>query len=155
MRNVLFAVREDVRVAPELARQWFIELQAYPERYQFGTHAGFVFTSGIFGEVGARFRTRERFRGLPLTLAFELTEVGESSFRFRLVRPALPVWGAFVIEGTGVNTTSLSLVIGEDRHRGAWFLRLPVVRGAVQRQIRGELAHIRSSMEALSSSRGS
>jgi hypothetical protein len=106
--------------------------------------------SEAFGRVGARFQTRERFYGLSLELHFELAEVRDTGFAFRLLSPSLPVWGAFLIEQAAdeESVTSLSLVVGETIRWGAWFLRLPLVRGAVQRQISSEIAHIKASMEA-------
>jgi hypothetical protein len=152
MGHILLEARDTVSADPDHVRQWFRELDAHPERYQFDTHAGFVFTSGTFGQVGSRFRTRERFYGLPITLYFELTEIGEDRFTFRLTRPALPVWGAFLIQRAAENTTALSLVVGESARQAAWFLRLPLIGAAVQRQIRGEIAHIKSSIESSFSS---
>ena len=137
-----------VRAAVGAARRWFMELETHPERYQFQTHAGFTFTQGNFGEVGARFQTQERFWGLPLTLSFELTHVEAQRFHFRLIRPRLPVWGAFTIEEAGDGTTVLRLDVGGTARVGAWMLRLPPVRDAVRRQIRGEVEHIKASMEA-------
>ena len=149
MESATIKAEETVHVRIAQARQWFMELETHPERYQFETHAGFAFTQGSFGEIEARFQTWEQFYGLKLTLRFELTEVGDTHFRFRLARPALPVWGAFVIEEAPGDTTNLSLEIGGTTRLGAWFLRLPLVRGAVQRQIRGEVKHIKASMEAI------
>jgi len=139
--------RLDVSIAQ--ARKWFMELETHPERYPFETHAGFAFVQGNFGEIGARFQTREQFYGLKLRLCFELTDVGDRHFRFRLIRPALPVWGAFVIEEAPGDNTNLCLEIGGITRPGAWFLRLPLVRDAVQGQIRGEVGHIKASMEAI------
>ena len=147
MEHILLEARDTLSVDPDHVRQWFKELDAHPERYQFDTHAGFVFTSGTFGQIGSHFRTRERFHGLPVTLQFELTEIDEDRFTFRLTRPALPVWGAFLIQRAADNTTVLSLVVGESARQAAWFLRLPLIRAAVHRQIRGEIAHIKSSIE--------
>ena len=138
-----------VRVDPGQARRWFLELEAHPERYRFDTHAGFAFTRGSFGEIGARFQTRERFFGLRFTLGFELTEVTDAGFRFRLVRPPLPIWGSFSIEPAVGETTDLRLAIGGTLCLGTWLLRLPVVRGAIRRQIRSEVEHIKASMEAV------
>jgi hypothetical protein len=135
-----------VQVAAAAARRWFVELETHPERYRFATHAGFTFTRGNFGEIGARFQTRERFCGLPLTLSFELTDVEDTCFRFRLARPPLPVWGAFTIEDAGGETTVLRLAIGGTTRPGTWFLRFPPVRSAVRRQIRSEVEHIKASM---------
>ena len=137
----------DVRIAQ--ARQWFMELETFPKRYQFETHVGFAFVQGNFGEIGARFQTREQFYGLKLTLRFELTEVGDRHFRFRLIRPALPVWGAFVVEEAPGDNTNLCLEIGGITPPGAWFLQFPLVRDAVQGQIREEVEHIKASMEAI------
>ena len=136
-----------VEVSQEAARRWFLDLKEHPERYQFETHAGFTFTQGDFGEVGARFETQERFYGLRLTLRFELTEVGETEVRFRVLRPPAPVWGAFILEAEGPQQTLLTLRIGSDSQLGATFLNLPLVRGAVQRQIQAEVDNIRDSME--------
>jgi hypothetical protein len=149
MESAIIKAETTVNVSIAQARQWFMELETHPERYRFETHAGFAFTQGNSGKVGARFRTRERFYGLTLILGFELTDVGDTHFRFRLIRPALPVWGAFAIEKAACDTTNLSLAIGGTSHLGAWLLQLPLVRGAVQRQIRGEVEHIKASMEVI------
>jgi hypothetical protein len=149
MESAIIKAEETVNVRVAQARQWFVELETFPERYQFETHAGFAFTQGNFGEIGAGFQTWEEFYGLKLTLRFELIEVDDRHFRFRLICPALPVWGAFVIEETPGDSTSLSIEIGETTRLGAWFLRLPLVRDAVQRQIRGEVEHIKASMETI------
>jgi hypothetical protein len=138
-----------VKADVEQARRWFLELESHPERYLFETHAGFAFTQGSFGEIGARFQTRERFHGLKLTLGFELIEITDTCFRFRLVRPPLPVWGVFVIERANGAITHLRLEIGGTTRLGACFLRLPLVHGAIQRQIRDEVQHIKASIEAL------
>jgi hypothetical protein len=131
------------------ARQWFLDLESNPERYQFETHAGFAFGKGNFGVRGARFQTWERFLGLVINLHFELTETSDSHFRFQLIRPPLPIWGAFVIKETANDTTDLSLEIGGTSTTGSRFLRLPVIRGAIRRQIAGEIEHIKTSMEAV------
>jgi hypothetical protein len=134
------------------ARQWFLDLETHPERYQFETHAGFALSKGSFGEIGARFQTWERFFGLTLNLHFELTETGGSHFRFRLIRPPLPIWCAFAIEENAESGVDLSLEAGGTNRTGAWFLRLPGVRPVVQQQITSEIEHIKASMEALRNS---
>lgn len=149
MESAIIKAEETVNVSINQARQWFMELETHPERYRFETHAGFAFTQGNFGKIGARFQTREQFYGLQLTLCFELTGVGDTHFRFRLICPPLPVWGAFVIEEAPGDDTNLSLEIGGTTRPGAWSLRLPLVRDAVQRQIHGEVEHIKASMEAI------
>jgi len=148
MESAIIKAEEKVHVRIARARQWFVELETHPERYQFTTHAGFTFVQGNFGEIGARFQTWEQFYGLKLRLCFELTEVGDAHFRFRLIRPALPVWGAFAIEEAPGDNTSLSLEIGGTTWPGTWLLQLPLVRDAVRQQIRGEVEHIKASMEA-------
>ena len=149
MKSAIIKAEEKVHVRIAQARQWFVELETYPERYQFATHAGFTFTQGNFGEIGARFQTWEQFYGLKLMLCFKLTEGGDTHFRFRLIRPALPVWGRFVIEEAPGDTTNLSLEIGGTTRPGTWLLRLPLVRDAVRQQIYGEVEHIKASMEAI------
>jgi hypothetical protein len=151
MESQVIATQVPVQVSTAHARRWFLELEAHPERYQFETHAGFAFTRGNFGQAGARFQTRERFCGLRLTLGFELTEVNDARFRFRLIRPPLPVWGAFAIEEAGAGATDLRLAIGGTTRLGAGLLRLPLVRGAIRQQIRGEVEHIKISMETTGS----
>jgi hypothetical protein len=146
----IITAQKTVRVSIAQARQWFMELETHPERYRFETHAGFVFDGDSgrgFGEVGARFETRERFYGLPLVLRFELTAVDDNHFRFRLIRPALPVWGAFVLDEADSGITKLGLTIGGMNRLGALLLRLPLIQSAVRRQIRGEVEHIAESME--------
>ena len=130
------------------ARQWFMELEAHPERYVFETHAGFVFTEGDFGQVGARFATRERFYGVRFSLGFELIDVDERRFEFRVIRPSLPIRGAFSLQEVDVNNTKLCLEIEAADRAGRWILGLPGIREAIERQIRGEAAHIKASMEA-------
>jgi len=149
MQGVIVQASTLVQVDIERARQWFLDLETHPERYRFDSHAGFAFREGGFGEVGARFETWETFCGLRLNLRFELTAVEHASFRFRLTRPQLPVWGAFVLCRAVGSTTDLCLEIGATRPAGAWFLKLRPIRHAVRRQIRGEVEHIRASMEAV------
>lgn len=145
------AIRAEATLSVSIAqaRQWFIALETHPEHYQFETHAGFAFTQGNFGEIGAHFQTWEQFYGLKVALHFELIEVGDKHFRFKLVRPALPVWGAFIMKEAPSDNTTLDLRVGGTTRLGAWLLRLPLVRDAVQRQIRGEVEHIKASMEAI------
>lgn len=123
-----------------------MELKDHPERYQFSSHGGFSFVEGDFGEAGARFRTWETFYGLQLSLLFELTEVGEEYFRFRLLRPSLPVWGAFLIESGPEEDTRLTLRIGDTSWWGKVLLHLPLVRGAIHSQIEAEVEHIKQSI---------
>ena len=149
MKSPIAVATAAVGVAADQARRWFVELETHPERYRFETHAGFRFTRGNFGEVGARFETCERFCGLGLSLSFELAEVGDTQFRFRLIRPGVPIWGRFMIEETPGGTVELRLGIGGTTRLGAWFVQFPPIKGAVQQQIRREIAHIKASMEAV------
>jgi hypothetical protein len=148
MRKAILNARAVVDVSLEEARQWFLSLEEHPERYQFETHQGFTFVEGSFGQVGARFKTRERFFFLTLELLFELTKVGDSAFWFRLVRPrSMEIWGRFDIESDGAGTSLLSLSIGSESRLGQLMLRFSPVATAVHRQIQGEVAHVKASME--------
>ena len=100
-RPFVLEAKAEVGVSAAHVRQWFLDLEAHPERYRLETHAGFAFTQGTFGQAGAHFVTWERFGCLRLALHFELTEVGEWHFLFALVRPPLPVWGVYAIEDAG------------------------------------------------------
>jgi len=138
-----------VNVSISQAREWFLSLKDHPERYCFGTHEGFEFVRGSFGEVGARFKTRERFYFLSLELLFELVEVSESFFRFRLIRPSwMDAWGVFRVQELGPGSVRLQLEIGSDGRRGRSWLESYPVANAVRRQIRREVAHIKESMES-------
>jgi hypothetical protein len=150
MESAILQATTSVKISTTQARQWFLSLRAHPERYQFETHAGFAFTKGHFGEIGARFQTWEQFHGLEINLHFELTETSESYFRFRLLRPSLPIWCAFrLVEETADNTTNLHLEAGGATSLGQWFLRIPLVKKTIQKQIQSEVDHIRDSMEAV------
>jgi len=82
-------------------------------------------------------------------LRFELIEVDESRFGFRLIRPALPIWGAFDLSALGPDRTEVSLTVGGKTAFGRRLLRFSPVRHAIKHQIGAEVAHIASSMEAL------
>ena len=137
-----------VDASAQRVRRWFLDLQEHPERYQFETHAGFAFTEGGFGQAGARFETCERFYGFQIKLRFTLGAVHNQRFNFRLVRPPLPVWGAFVIESLGSDQSRLLLQVGGTNHVGRMTLGLPLLRGAVQRQIQSEVDHIALSIQS-------
>jgi len=140
-----------VKVTLDQARDWFLALKDHPERYRFATHEGFQFLQGDFGEVGARFKTREKFYFLRQELLFELIEVGQAAFRFQLISPApwLQVWGAFVVEESAREAASLRLDIGAATRLGRVLLGLYPLSAAIRRQIGGEVEHIRGSMEAI------
>jgi hypothetical protein len=139
-----------VNVTMAQARDWFMGLKDHPERYCFATHEGFQFVHGNFGEVGACFKTREKFYFLKLELLFELTEVNAATFRFQLSRPScLSVWGAFTMEELTPETVSLRLDIGSITRFGQLSLRVYPLAAAIRRQITGEVDHIQASMEAI------
>ena len=149
MGQAIISAEARVGVSSAQARQWFLDLQGHPERYRLETHAGFRFTEGDFGAVGARIETREQFYGVALALRFELLEVGQTSFRFVLTRPPLPLWGVYLIEDAPGGGVDLRLEVGGTRRWGELLLRCPLVGRAVRRQIRGEVDHVRASMEAI------
>jgi hypothetical protein len=148
-RAATIQANTSVDVSTTQARQWFLELETHPERYQFETHAGFTFTQGNFGEIGARFQTWEQFHGLQINLHFELTETSDNYFRFRVLRPPLPIWCAFRISEGTADKTNLSLEVGGTATLGTWLLRLPLAKGVILRQIQAEVDHIKTSMESL------
>lgn len=144
-----------VHVSSWQARDWFLSLKDHPERYRFATHDGIAFVQGNFGEVGARFKTREKFYCLKLNLLFELIEISGNSFRFRLARPAwLSIWGAFEVRESSQRSVILRLEIGATDRWGRWGLRLWPVAAAIRRQITQEVAHIKASMEAYACAEG-
>jgi hypothetical protein len=149
MSSATLTAATHVPVDLETARAWFLSLQEHPERYTFESHAGFTFTEGDFGEPGARFQTEERFYGLRMTLHFELTDVSDTAFRFELRRPRLPVWGTFHLEPADDAGVNLRLIVGSETKAGATFLTLPLVQGAIRRQIQAEVDHIKASMMSL------
>ena len=150
MHGPILGAQANVRVPLEEARDWFLSLEEHPERYEFETHEGFQFVEGSFGEVGARFKTQEKFLVLRAELLFELTGIYESEFRFRLIRPFSGIWGRFDLEEIGPNETSLSLLIGSETRGGHLLLSCYPVATVVHRQIQREVAHIKRSMESVS-----
>jgi hypothetical protein len=149
MKRAILQATTSVNVSATQARQWFLSLKTHPERYQFETHKGFAFIKGDFGEVGARFQTWEQFHDLEINMHFELTEIGESHFRFRLLRPPLPIWCVFRLIEKTLDAVDLHLEVGGTTPLGGWLLRLPLVRRTIQKQIQGEVDHIQASMEAV------
>lgn len=149
MREPILRVRAEVAAPVDEVQAWFLSLEDHSERYAFETHGGFTFEEGAFGEPGAVFTTRERFLFVPIELRFELTEVGERYFSFRLLRlAALKIWGRFEIEKAGAGRSILALRIGSETRAGQIFLRCYPVAAAVHRQICGEVRHIKESIEA-------
>jgi len=148
VRKAILKVETEVEVPVDAVRDWFLSLEGHPERYAFETHGGFEFEEGGFGEPGARFRTRERFLFLTLELLFELTDVRERAFSFRLVRPStLRVWGRFEIEKEAQGRSLLWLKIGSETRVGQLLLRSYPVSLAIHQQIWRELRHLKASME--------
>jgi hypothetical protein len=148
MRKGLLSAQAIVDVPVDQARGWFVSLRDNPGLYRFDTHDGFEFVDGSFGEVGALFRTRERFLGLDLKLLFELTEVGESEFTFQLARPrALGIWGGFSIVVANGDRSRLALHVGSDAPLGRLMLHFFPVKRAVGRQIEREVEYVKTSME--------
>ena len=138
-----------VSVSADQARSWFLSLEDHPERFRFGTHDGFEIVHGNFGDLGSRFKTREKFYFLKRELLFELVEVDEISFRFRLIRPSWPqVWGSFLMRELEPASVSLQLEIGPTTQVGAFWLKFYPVAAAIRQQITSEVVHIKASMES-------
>ena len=151
MAQPIISAQQVVEVSVDRATDWFLSLQDHPERYRFETHQGIEFVRGTFGDVGARFKTREKFYFVKLGLLFELVEVDENSFRFQLVNLSwLHIWGAFKVKELNSDRVWLGLEIGSTRPLGRRLLRLYPVEAAVRRQITREVTHIKESMESLS-----
>ena len=145
----MISAEQVINVPVERARDWFFSLKDHPERYRFATHEGIEFLQGDFGEVGARFKTREKFYFLKLELVFELVEVDEASFRFRLIKPSwMGVWGVFKLRALSPESVALQLRIGADTQAGEVWLRFYPVAAAIRGQITGEVNHIKESMES-------
>ena len=91
-RPFVLEAESEVGVSVAQAQQWFMELEAHPERYRFETYAGFEFTQGGFGQAGSRFVTWERFYGIKLGLHFVLGEVEDQRFFLgELVLPGIDI----------------------------------------------------------------
>jgi hypothetical protein len=141
--------QQEVNVSIDQAREWFLSLQDHPERYRFDTHQGVEFLQGTFGEVGTRFKTREKFGFLIIALQYELTEADADSFGFRLTSlPWFHIWGGFKIRQLDARRVLLSLEIGAARSLGRSFLTFYPIRAAVDEQLHREVAHIKQSMES-------
>lgn len=150
MAPAIISAESAVNVSASQARGWFLSLKDHPERYRFATHESFVFVRGDFGEVGSRFKTREKFPLLTLELLFELIEIDDNSIRFRLIRPAgLGIWGAFRVEEPSSESVLLQLEIGSTSRLGRLVLGFYPVTAAIRGQITGEVTHIKASMEAV------
>lgn len=149
LNSAIIKASTSVKTGADAVRDWFLSLQTHPKRYQFETHAGFAFTNGNFGEIGSQFQTYEKFYGQKLTLNFELTKIGAHNFNFRLKNTGLPFWGAFIIEPGEDQHCTLHLQVGGLNSWGQLLLQLPLLHTAVQKQIQGEVAHIKASIEAL------
>jgi hypothetical protein len=150
MTPALISAQREVGVSIDEARDWFLSLKDHPERYRFETHLGLEFIRGDFGQPGARFKTREKFYSLRLELLFELVEVDERVFRFRVVSlPRLNIWGAFHVEGLRPEAVRLRLEIGSNSTLGRALLGFYPAETAIRRQITREVEHIQESMESL------
>lgn len=147
--DIVLEASTGLGVSPAQVREWFLSLGEHPERYTFGTHGGFTFTEGSFGEEGALFETREQFAGVHIGLHFRLTEVGQDHFDFELVQPPLGVEGTFEMTSAEEGGSRLSLLIGSKSGWARAFLRMPLIHGAVLGQIQREVMHIRESVKRL------
>jgi hypothetical protein len=145
----MISAEEVINVSTEQARDWFFSLEDHPERYRFGTHDGIEFVQGNFGEEGSRLITREKLSFLRLKFLFEVAEVGESSFRLRLVKPAwVNAWVAFSTQELSPDSVSLQLEVGSYTELGQRWLKFPPVKNAIRKQITSEVAHIKEAMES-------
>jgi hypothetical protein len=145
----MISAEEVINVSTEQARDWFFSLEDHPERYRFDTHNGIEFVQGNFGKVGARFKSREKLSVLKTELLFEVTEVGETWFRLKLINPSwVDAWATFSIQELSPDSVSLQIEIGSDTQRGQSWLKFPPVKNAIRKQITSEVDHIKESMES-------
>ena len=145
----MISAEEVINVSTEQARDWFFSLEDHPERYRFDTHNGIEFVQGSFGKVGARFKSREKLSVLKTELLFEVTEVGETWFRLKLINPSwVDAWATFSIQELSPDSVSLQIEIGSDTRRGQLWLKFSPVAGAIREQITGEVNHIKKSLES-------
>jgi hypothetical protein len=151
MSQPIVSAQQEVNVSIDEARDWFLSLKDHPERYRFETHQGVEFLQGTFGEEGSRFKTREKFTFLTIDLQYELIEVGEGLFGFRLVNlPWFHIWGVFRVKELSAHRVVLALEIGASQPLGRSLLTFYPVKMAVDGQVHREVAHIKQSMESLS-----
>jgi hypothetical protein len=153
--RALMTAQTVVAIDSEGARQWFLQLKDHPENYAFASHAGFIFTEGDFGEVGARFFTIERFHGFPLKLSFRLSAINATSFTFDLLKPLSNIKGEFSITQHENNTCTLTLTVSTGSNYTHRLLSIRPLYSAVQQQISREVNHIKTSMERGGSSQES
>jgi hypothetical protein len=139
MSQPVISAQQEVDVALDEARNWFLSLKDHPERYRFETHMGIEFLKGTFGEVGAQFKTREKFLFLTIDLKYELVEVDERSFAFRLLNlPWFHIWGVFRVKERNAHSVLLALEIGASQPLGRSFLSFYPVKTAVDGQVHRE-----------------
>ena len=78
-----------------------------------------------------------------------LAEVEDRRFVFSVLSPTRDICGYFELEPASRNSTHLRLAVGSHRSFQRRLLGLPLLRGALQHQIEGEVAHISNSMVSL------
>ena len=145
----MISAEEVINVSTEQARDWFFSLEEHPERYRFDTHNGIEFVHGSFGKVGSRFKSREKLSILKTELLFEVTKVGETWFRLKLINPSwADAWARFSMQELSPDSISLQIEIGSDTQRGRSWLKFAPVKNAIRKQITGEVAHIKEAMES-------
>ena len=146
--KLILTAETDVHVDVDTARQWFLGLKEHPERYAFASHKGFYFIEGDFGEVGARFYTLERFRGIETKLTFTLTEITSDSFTFVLNSPIRNIKGKFTLTERERGLTTIGITVFGRTKRIERLFTLKPLSQAVQKQISGEVQNIKISMES-------
>ena len=145
--TLLLTAETDVHVNIDNVRQWFMGLKEHPEQYTFASHEGFFFTEGDFGEVGARFYTKERFSGLLAKLTFSLTEVTANSFTFELIKPLRNIKGQYALAQREQNITTVTLSVYARTKNIIRLFDIKPFSQAVKNQINREVQHIKTKIE--------
>ena len=145
--TLLLTAKTDVNVNIEDVRHWFLGLKEHPEHYTFASHEGFYFTEGDFGEVGARFYTKERFSGILAKLSFSLTKVTDNSFTFELTKPIRNVQGEYTLTERERDITTVSLSVFARTRQILRLFKIKPFSQAVENQINREVQHIKTKIE--------
>ena len=138
-------------------KQWLKNLEKNPKKYNFDTHQGFQLKSGTLSEPTSVFKTQEIFAGLKFSFNFQVTEVSQNKFEFKLIKPSwlasLGIKGKFKTVPVSDQQTILQLIIFNQandyftRVVAMLFLYLSPVRFLIAKQINKEVKFVKSSIE--------
>lgn len=146
-----------INASSQEVKQWLKTLENDPKKYKFDTHQGFQLESGTLSKTGATFTTQEIFAGLKFSFNFQVTEVSQNKFEFKLIKPSwlasLGIKGKFKTVPVSDQQTILQLIIFNKandfftRVVAMLFLYLSPVRFLVANQINKEVRFVKNSIE--------